>query len=180
MDVVRIIYNLNALLPADIAIRAIMPVKDDAHCRFDAVGREYEYTIYQSKDPFMVDRAYFYPYKSDFKLLEEAADIIREYTDFTSFSKRNTQVKSFECKIQESYWERRGELQVYHVKGNRFLRGMVRGLTGTMLQVGRGKITLEGFRSIIEAKDCTKADFSVPGHGLTLVKVIYPKLYFHP
>lgn len=174
----RAIYNLNAILPADIAIRAIAPVKPDAHCRFDALSREYEYTIYHSKDPFLADRAYYFPYTMDFSKLEAAAAIIREYTDFTSFAKRNSQVKTFNCTIMESSWERRGEVHVYHVRANRFLRGMVRGLVGTMLQAGRGKITLEGLRGIVEAKDCTKADFSVPGHGLTLVSVEYPVDYF--
>ncbi len=175
----RALYNINAILPPDIAVRAIIPVRPEAHCRFDAIAREYEYTIYQAKDPFLADRAYYFPYTLDAGILQETAAIIREYADFTSFSKRNSQVKTYQCRILHSEWERRGDCWVYRVKANRFLRGMVRGLTGTMLQAGRGKIDVAGFREIIEARDCTKADFSVPGHGLLLVQVEYPPAYFN-
>lgn len=174
----RAIYNLNAILPADIAIKQLIPVPATAHCRFDAVAREYEYFIYQYKDPFLVDRAWYYPYTIDWVGLQTAAGVVKEYTDFTSFSKRNSQVRTFNCNILYSEWKVLEQGAVFRVKANRFLRGMVRGLVGTMLQVGRGKITLEGFRQIIEAKDCTKADFSVPGHGLFLQKVEYPEHYF--
>jgi tRNA pseudouridine38-40 synthase len=174
----RAIYNLNAILPADIGIRQIVPVADTAHCRFDAIAREYEYFIYQFKDPFLVDRAWYYPYTIDWAGLQAAAGVLKEYTDFTSFSKRNSQVRTFNCSIVYSEWKVQPQGAVYRVKANRFLRGMVRGLVGTMLQVGRGKITLGQFREIIEAKDCTQADFSVPGHGLFLQKVEYPENYF--
>jgi tRNA pseudouridine38-40 synthase len=174
----RAIYNLNAILPADVAIRQVIPVADAAHCRFDAIAREYEYFIYQFKDPFMVDRAWYYPYTIDWDGLHAAAEILKEYTDFTSFSKRNSQVRTFNCSIVYSEWKAQPQGAVYRVKANRFLRGMVRGLVGTMLQVGRGKINLQQFREIIEAKDCTQADFSVPGHGLFLRKVEYPEHYF--
>jgi tRNA pseudouridine38-40 synthase len=174
----RAIYNLNAILPSDIGIRQIIPVADTAHCRFDAIAREYEYFIYQFKDPFLVDRAWYYPYTIDWEGLQAAAGVLKEYTDFTSFSKRNSQVRTFNCNIVYSEWKILPQEAVYRVKANRFLRGMVRGLVGTMLQVGRGKITLQQFRDIIEAKDCTRADFSVPGHGLFLQKVEYPEQYF--
>ena len=172
------VYNLNAILPPDISVVQLIPVPATAHCRFDAVAREYEYFIYKYKDPFLYDRAWFFPYTFDLKGLQAAAGVVGEYTDFTSFSKRNSQVKTFNCRILHSEWEQRGNCTVYRVKGNRFLRGMVRGLVGTMMQVGRGKITLEQFKEIIEARDCTKADFSVPGHGLFLQKVEYPDRYF--
>jgi tRNA pseudouridine38-40 synthase len=171
-------YNLNSLLPVDIAIHNILPVKPEAHCRFDALAREYEYFIYQAKDPFLEDRAYFFPYTLEEERLKEAAGIIMEYTDFTSFSKRNTQAKTANCRIMTSEWEWQGKCLVYRVKANRFLRGMVRGLVGTMLQVGRGKTTIEEFRKIIETKDCGLANFSVPGHGLILKKVEYPDDFF--
>ena len=174
----RAIYNLNAILPGDIAIHSIRHVPVNAHCRFDAIAREYEYTVYRVKDPFIADRAYFFPYTVDEEVLQQAAGIIKEYTDFTSFSKRNTQVKTFNCSIKYSEWVRRDDCLVYRVKANRFLRGRVRGLTGTRLKAGRGKITLDELRRVIEAKDCTGADFSVPGHGLLLVKVEYPDGYF--
>lgn len=182
------IYNINALLPPDIAVRSIREVGATAHCRFDAVARSYSYHIYREKDPFMRDRAWFYPYPLDINLMQEAAEMIKEYRDFTSFSKRNTQVYTFNCDIIESRWEEfEGEsykvegirnrtrehmgVLVYHVKANRFLRGMVRGLVATMVKLGRKQIDLSEFRHIIEAKDCTKSDFSSPPHGLCLERV---------
>jgi tRNA pseudouridine38-40 synthase len=165
------VYNLNAILPPGIVIKKIYEVSSDAHCRFDALSREYRYYIFQHKNPFLQDRAYYYPYTLNVDLLQQAAKQIMEHTDFTSFSKRNTQVKSFQCNILESEWLREADCLVYKIKANRFLRGMVKGLVGTMLQVGREKMTVEGFKTVIEAKDCTRADFSVPSHGLFLCKV---------
>lgn len=169
----REIYHLNAILPDDIVIREIKQVPDEAHCRFDALSRTYEYSIYQLKNPFLADRGLYYPYRLDLTLLNEAAAIIKRQTDFSSFSKRNTQVKTFDCTIYESYWEEREELLVYHVTGNRFLRGMVRGLVGTMLKVGRGRTSLEGFINIVNSGNPTLADFSVEAQGLSLIKVTY-------
>jgi tRNA pseudouridine38-40 synthase len=168
------LYNLNALLPGDISVRNIFPVGAEANCRFDASSREYRYYVYGKKNPFLADRAYFFPYPLDREKLESAADLLRGYTDFSAFAKRNSQVKTFECAIRESRWEEEGECLVYHVMANRFLRGMVRGLVGTMLQVGRGKISLAQFGRVIEEKDNQSADFSVPGHGLFLFRVNFP------
>ncbi|MDZ4796314.1 MAG: tRNA pseudouridine(38-40) synthase TruA [Bacteroidota bacterium] len=168
-------YKLNAILPDDIVIKSIREVAPEAHCRFDARSRHYNYFIYREKDPFLKDRAYFFPYKLDMAIMEEAAALIKGYTDFTSFSKRNTQVKTFVCNIEESNWLLQDKFLVYNVKGNRFLRGMVRALTATMLKVGRGSLSLAEFKSIIQARDCTKASFGVPPHGLFLVEVSYPK-----
>jgi tRNA pseudouridine38-40 synthase len=126
----------------------------------------------------MTDRAWFYPYTIDWEGLQTVAGVVMEYTDFTSFAKRNSQVHTFNCSIIYSEWKVLEQGAVFRVKSNRFLRGMVRGLVGTMLQVGRGKITVQEFRRIVEAKDCTKADFAVPGHGLFLRKVEYPEDYF--
>ncbi|MBV8254119.1 MAG: tRNA pseudouridine(38-40) synthase TruA [Chitinophaga sp.] len=171
----QFLYKINAILPEDVVLRQIYEVPMDAHSRFDALGRSYEYTLYTHKDPFMQDRGYFFPYKLNIDALQEAATIIKEYEDFTTFSKRNTQVRTFICRIEESYWKVDGERVVYNVTANRFLRGMVRGLVGTMLRVGRGKLTMDEFRAAIESKDCTNADFAVPGHGLFLMKVRYPE-----
>lgn len=175
----RLVYNLNALLPAAIAVHRIVAVDQAAHSRFDAVSREYRYHVVSHKRPFLADRAYFFPYKLDLDVLQRGAELLKEYTDFTSFSKRNTQVKTFQCRLEVSQWVlgSDGVLQ-YYVRGNRFLRGMVRGLTGTMLKLGRGKIGLDEFVSIIEARDCTRADFAVPPQGLFLEKVNYPEGYF--
>jgi tRNA pseudouridine38-40 synthase len=165
------VYNLNAMLPPDIVLKSMRPIPDNLHCRFHATHRLYQYHLYQTKNPFLNDRAWYFPYPLDLEKLNEAAALLMQYTDFTSFSKRNTQTKTMLCNIQESHWVQQGEEFVYTVKANRFLRGMVRGLVGTMLQYGRGKISLPEFISIIEAKDCTKADFTTPAHGLFLVEV---------
>ena len=174
----QFVYKTNAILPADLVVKKIIPVAPDAHCRFDALSREYKYFIYAKKNPFLQDRAYYFPYRLDIEKLKEAAEIIKQYKDFTSFSKRNTQVKTFECRILESEWLFENNCLVYHVKANRFLRGMVRALTATMLKIGRGKTSLKEFRSIIEAKDCTQASFAVPAQGLFLINVAYPQGYF--
>jgi len=170
----QFIYKMNAIIPADIVVKHLTRVADDAHCRFDAVSRAYKYYIYNRKNPFLRDRAYYYPFILDIEMLKKAAEMLCEFNDFTTFSKRNTQVRSFVCNMEESGWIEEEDLLVYSVKANRFLRGMVRGLTGTMLQAGRGKISLDDMRDIINARDCSKANFSVPSKGLFLVNVSYP------
>ena len=174
----RVIYKLNSIIPADIMIRNIFPVKDGSHCRFDAVSREYKYYIYRKKNPFLYDRAYYFPYKINFEAMEQAAGIIKKHTDFTSFSRRNTQVKTFQCEIMCSQWYWKNDILVYNVKGNRFLRGMVRALTATMLKVGRNKMSVTEFEKIIMAKNSAEACFGVPPHGLFLVAVNYADNYF--
>lgn len=176
----QFIYKINAILPDDVVLNGVYAVPPDANSRFAALSRAYEYTLYTKKDPFLQDRGYFFPYRLDFAALQEAASIITEYTDFTTFSKRNTQVKTFLCNIMESQWSTEGHRIVYNVKANRFLRGMVRGLVGTMLRVGRGKLSLSEFRTVIESKDCTRADFAVPPQGLFLMQVNYPDRLLEP
>ena len=169
-------YKCNAILPHGIAIKAIYIAPDpEFNARFEAISRRYRYRIYNGKDPFLVNRAYFYPFKLNRELLNQAAAIIPEYTHFESFAKRNTQSKTFTCHITQSKWKTSGNELHYVVEGNRFLRGMVRGLVGTQLQVARGKITIAGFRKIIEGNDCTKAYFNVEGHGLYLEEITYPE-----
>ena len=158
--------------------KSIRPVAPDAHCRYDALSREYRYYLYRQKNPFLADRAWFYPYTLDRDKLRAAAALIPEYQDFTSFSKRSTQVKTFLCTIQESSWKEEETGLVYRVKANRFLRGMVRGLVGTMLQVGRGKLSVEDFSGVIRQKDNRLADFSAPGHGLFLYQIYFPVSVF--
>ncbi len=172
------IYKTNAILPIDIVVKDLIQVKPDAHCRFDAITREYKYYIYRHKNPFLRDRAYYYPYKLDIEKMEQAAEIIKTFQDFTSFSKKRTQVKSFICNIYESKWIKENNGLVYYVKADRFLRGMVRALVATMLLVGRNKISLDDFKLIIEQKDGTKANFAVPAQGLFLISVNYPENYF--
>ncbi|HXS56385.1 MAG TPA: tRNA pseudouridine(38-40) synthase TruA [Hanamia sp.] len=172
-EIQRTLYHLNAILPRDIVVKNIYHVQDDAHCRFDAVSREYEYVLYKDKNPFLQDRAYYFPYQLDFDELNRAAELLRSHKEFTSFSKRNTQVNNFICNIEKSEWVFEKGLLTYHVRANRFLRGMVKGLVGTMLRVGTRKISLEQFNAIILSKDCSNADFSVPPHALFLVEVLY-------
>lgn len=173
LDQERKVYNLNAILPADIVVKRIFKVADTAHSRFDAIRREYVYHIYCRKDPFLNDRAFYFPYKLNIDTLNRAATILMNHADFTSFSKRNTQVNNFICKLSVSEWIQQDNLLVYHVAGNRFLRGMVKGLVGTMLLVGTGKINLDDFEKIIKSRDCKQANFSVPPHGLFLQRVVY-------
>lgn len=175
----QLLYNLNAILPENISANKLIKMKEDDHCRFDAISREYKYYIYKKKNPFLTDRAFYFPYTLDIDLMQNAASIIKEYADFTSFSKKNTQVKSFVCDIKESDWLIQDDCLVYHVKANRFLRGMVRALTATMLKLGRGKINIEAFRKIIESRDCTLANFAVPAHGLFLIEVCFSDNYFN-
>ena len=169
----QFVYKINAILPSDIFVRSVQQVADDAHCRFDASSRLYDYFIYRSKDPFLEDRAWYFPYTLNMEALQEAAALLMRHHDFTSFSKRNTQVKTFECSIMESSWRQQQDCLVYRVRANRFLRGMVRALVATMLQVGRGTLSLEDFRAVFDAKDCTRASFAAPAHGLFLVEVCY-------
>lgn len=170
-----LVYKMNAILSPDIAIVRIYRSSADAHARFDAVSRSYLYRIYHFKDPFLRDAGYYFPYPLQESVLNETAGIMKEYTDFTSFSKRNTQVKTFQCRIMQARWEKVQGQYIFHITANRFLRGMVRGLVGTMLRTARGKMTVEDFRRIIAAKNNRLADFSVAPQGLFLTEIQYPE-----
>jgi tRNA pseudouridine38-40 synthase len=170
----QFVYKMNAILPDDIVVKSVFEVNKDAHCRFDALSREYKYFIYRAKNPFLKETAFYFPYKLEMETLDKAAELIKSYSDFTSFSKRKTQVKTFTCEIIESKWFWEEGCLVYNVKANRFLRGMVRALVATMLLVSRNKISLDDFRKIIEEKNSTKANFGAPANGLFLVEVTYP------
>jgi tRNA pseudouridine38-40 synthase len=171
----ELLYKCNAVLPRSIAVKKIWKAANpEFSARFDAIRRQYRYCIYNTKNPFLVDRALFYPFHLQHDLLNETAAIIKEYDHFESFAKRKSQTKTFTCTIHQSYWEYNGTELHYIVEANRFLRGMVRGLVGTQLQTARGNITTQDFRKIIEGRDCTKAFFNVAGHGLYLENVVYP------
>ncbi len=174
----EMIYNINALLPGAIAVKSIRKVGDESHSRFDALWRQYRYMVYRQKDPFMEGRGYYFPYTLDMEKMRQAAAMVMEYTEFESFAKRNSQVKTFRCEIGHSDWEEVGGVLVYRVRANRFLRGMVRGLVGTMLRVGRGKMSVEEFQRVIESGDASNVDFAVPGEGLYLEKVAFGDGYF--
>lgn len=171
----QFLYKLNAILPRDIAVRAVYRVHPGVHARFTAVARSYEYMVSRVKDPFLQDFAYYFPYRIDLDSMQEAAAAVCAQKDFTSFSKRNTQVRTFICNIAAAGWTQEGDTLKFRICANRFLRGMVRGLVGTMLQVGRGKMNIEGLGRIFEGKDCSKADFSAPAQGLFLRAVSYPE-----
>jgi len=170
----QFLYNLNSILPFSLSVKNIYAASSDFNARFDAISRTYRYKIYSKKNPFYYNRALYYPFKLDKEKLHEAASILKKHTDFESFCKRNSQVHTFQCNIFESYWEEYADQLHYVVKANRFLRGMVRGLVSTQLQVARGRYSVEDFITIIEAKDCTRADFSVGGWGLYLENIEFP------
>ncbi len=172
--------KLNRLLPPDIALYKIVPVIPEAHARFDATYRTYKYYLTLEKDPFRFDQAYRYFGNLDFDRMNEACKVLFEYIDFTSFSKLHTDVKTNNCRIMHAEWTREGDLWVFTIQADRFLRNMVRAIVGTLLDVGRGKMDMAGLRRVIEAKDRCLAGISVPGHALFLVDIGYPDhLFLH-
>lgn len=168
------LYHLNAILPADIVAKNFFSVNENAHARFDAISRTYQYHIYQTKNPFFEDRAWFYPYPLDIQKLNEAANLLTLFHNFQSFAKKNAQVKTFECTIIQSNWIATDYGLMYEVTANRFLRGMVRALVATQLKVGRGKLSAHQFTKIITEANAANADFTSPACGLFLSLVKYP------
>ena len=171
--------KLNRLLPKDIAIYRIVPVKENAHARFDATSRTYKYYITTRKDPFNNDFVSKLCGELNFDLMNQACASLFDYTDFTSFSKLHTDVKTNNCKIMRAEWKKEGDVWIFTIQADRFLRNMVRAIVGTLLEVGRGKLTIEGFRRIIEQKDRCKAGMSAPGQGLFLDDITYPAEIFN-
>jgi len=166
--------SLNSILPKDIAIKSIFPVDDEAHARFGATLRSYEYHIHFNKDPFKNGYSWELRDRPDLELMNAAAAIIKEYTDFSCFSKSNTQVKTNNCKIPRAEWISVQNGIVFHISADRFLRNMVRAIVGTLLMVGRKEITPDDVRGIIESKNRSNAGTSVPACGLYLTQVHYP------
>ncbi len=170
--------KLNRLLPKDIAIYRIVPVRPDAHARFDATFRTYKYYITFRKDPFNYEHVYRLHGSLNFEAMNEACRVLYDYIDFTSFSKLHTDVKTNNCRISHAGWEQQGDVWVFTITADRFLRNMVRAIVGTLLEVGRGKLSVAGFCQVIEAKDRGKAGTSAPGHALFLAEVGYPDPIF--
>lgn len=166
-------YKMNAILSPGIAVKKIHRAADDFNARFAATTRRYRYRIYAAKNPFLQERAYYFPFRLDHDLLNQTAAIIKNHTHFESFAKRNSQSHTYTCTINQSYWEVVGNELHYVVEANRFLRGMVRGLVGTQIYIARGKGTLADFQNIVGSNDCTNAFFDVPGHGLYLEEIKY-------
>ena len=179
IDCKQVAYRLNKILPPDIAVSNIRRVKDDAHARFDAVSRRYNYRVVTAKSPFARRYACRVMPGIDFDAMNRAAEILYEYTDFTSFSKLHTDVKTNNCKVTYAKWRQVEENEwVFEIEADRFLRNMVRAIVGTLLLVGRGKMTLDGFRAVIENKARGEAGDSAMGEALFLVGVEYPESLF--
>ncbi len=179
VDVAQIVYRLNKILPHDIAINNYKEVQPTAHARFDALSRTYEYHLINTKDAFGNYLSYYFKKPLNISLMNEAAAKMKQFTDFESFSKIKTDVNTFNCEIFEAIWKAEqkqdSELLVFRVSANRFLRGMVRAMVGTLLEVGLGKITVPKFEAILQSKDRSAAGRSVPAHGLFLTSVKYPQ-----
>ena len=173
-DIDRFVHSLNAILPADIAIYGITYVHDDAHARFDAVSRTYKYFAVTRKDPFRYPLSWKCPPDLDFDLMNKAAARLLDYTDFTSFSKLHTDVKTNNCRITHAAWTHEDEQWIFTITADRFLRNMVRAIVGTLIEVGRHKMTVEEFCQVIERKDRCAAGTSMPGHALFLWDITYP------
>jgi tRNA pseudouridine38-40 synthase len=176
IDTTNLIHKLNSFLPKDIVIYDVFPVADDAHTRFDATKRTYEYHINTFKDAFLQEQSWYFHQKLDLDLMNEAANLLLKHTDFQCFSKVNTDVNTFDCSIFEAHWQQENEKLIFTISANRFLRNMVRSIVGTLINIGLHKITLNDFEMIIESKNRDKAGFSVPAHGLYLTKIEYDYL----
>ena len=175
LDCAQLVYKLNKILPPDIAVSDVRRVKDDAHARFDALSRRYNYRVVTAKSPFARRYACRVLPGVDFEAMNRAAEILYEYTDFTSFSKLHTDVKTNNCKVTFARWRQVSDNEwVFEIEADRFLRNMVRAIVGTLLLVGLGKLTLDGFRAVIENKARGEAGDSAMGEALFLVDVKYP------
>jgi tRNA pseudouridine38-40 synthase len=176
LNEVTFLRGINALLPFDISAKRIIPVHPEAHARFDATSRSYEYHAHFDKDPFRHNFSWQLRDRPDVELMNQAAKIIMEYTDFSCFSKSNTQVKTNNCKITRAEWVWDGDGITFHITADRFLRNMVRAIVGTLMMVGRKEIAPEGVRQIIDSKIRSNAGTSVPACGLYLTAIKYPYL----
>jgi tRNA pseudouridine38-40 synthase len=171
----QFLYKANKMLPHDVTLKQVRKVKEEAHARFDAIKRAYKYHIVTEKNPFAQDQAYFFTQSLSIDRMNEASKKLLNFHDFESFSKVKTDVYTFNCDIFEAYWKQEQEVLVFYIQANRFLRGMVRAIVGTLLEVGQNKITVEDFEDIIKAKNRKSAGRAVPALGLYLTEVQYPK-----
>lgn len=172
----ELIKKLNSFLPKDIAVFDIFRVNDDAHARFDASRRTYQYHIHLQKDAFREDFSWYFYKNLDVQRMNKASGVLLKYIDFQCFSKSNTDVFTYNCNIVEAFWKKEGNQLVFTVSADRFLRNMVRAIVGTLIGVGLHKVSIEQFEEIIKSKNRSKAGFSVPAHGLYLTKIEYPFL----
>ncbi|MCT4581511.1 MAG: tRNA pseudouridine(38-40) synthase TruA [Flavobacteriales bacterium] len=173
IDTEETTYRINRILPFTIVVKRFIKVEDHQHTRFDALSRTYEYHIHTQKNPFILEGSLFYPYPLDIKRMNEACQLLFNYSDFTSFSKVHSDAKTNICKIMYAKWEVNNDQIVFTIQADRFLRNMVRAIVGTLLKVGQHKLSINDFANIIEAKDRCEAGKSVDGKGLYLSKVEY-------
>lgn len=176
----RFLHSLNALLPHDIAAYRIFPVTPEAHARFDATERAYEYHVHFHKNPFLLHRSWQLRDVPDITLMNEAAQFLLGTQDFGCFSKSHTQVYTNICTVTQAYWQKTEEGLIFHIRANRFLRNMVRAIVGTLMEIGLKKKAPQSVLEIIGSKDRSKAGVSVPAHGLYLTKVVYPYIDVQP
>lgn len=181
-DCGQLVYKLNKLLPRDVAVSAVTPVADDMHARFSATARTYHYYVHTRKDAFLEGRSWMVTFPLDFGRMNEAAAVLREYEDFTSFSKVDADAKTNLCRITEARWDSvnfcatdQAPVWRFTVTANRFLRNMVRAIVGTLIEVGRGRMTVDEFRRVIERRDRCQAGESVPACGLYLWDIRYDR-----
>jgi tRNA pseudouridine38-40 synthase len=172
------VHKLNSFLGKDVAVYCISKVNSEAHARFDATSRTYQYHLNLIKNPFSIETSWYFYRQPNLLKMNEASRLLFEYTDFTSFSKLHTDVKTNNCIVYHAEWTQLGSDVVFTVKADRFLRNMVRALVGTILEIGIGKLDLDAFRKIIEQKDRGAAGLSVPAHGLFLTDIEYPSMIF--
>jgi len=171
--------KLNRMLPKDIAVHSIIRVTNDAHARFDALSRTYIYMVTDTKSPFQYEYVYRMSLQSvNFEKMNEACAVLYDYTDYKSFSKVHTDVKTYHCRIFEAGWAELDDVWTFTIKADRFLRNMVRAIVGTILDVGRSKLTVGDLRNIIEAKDRCSAGMSIAPDGLALSAIEYPEYIF--
>lgn len=174
VDCAQVLYKLNMMLPKDIAIFSVTPVADGAHARFDARQREYRYYISPTKNPFRRHSAWLYYVPLDVDKMNQAAAKLLEYEDFTSFAKLNSNNKTNICKIMNARWSVEDGVLVFTIRADRFLRNMVRSIVGTLVDVGRGRYSVEEFCAIVEARDLSQSSAGAPSQGLFLSDVVYP------
>lgn len=169
------VFKLNSLLPNTINVNKIIPVKDTAHARFNAISRTYKYYIGQVKDPFNYPFQYYLREKLDFKKMNLAANILIGNHNFKCFSKSNSNVDNYNCEIKEAFWNEIENIATFTISSNRFLRNMVRSIVGTLIEIGIEKKNIEDLKEILQSKKRSNAGYSVPANGLFLTKVIYPE-----
>ena len=175
VDSNQLIFKLNSFLNGDISINEIQPVKDDVSARFEATSRTYHYHIHQAKNPFKKGMSYYFRPELNVSQINEACEIIKGWQNFGCFSKVHTEVNHFNCEIFQAKWTQNGSNHLFEISANRFLRGMVRAVVGTLIDVGSGKTSLKELKEILESNDRNRAGRAVPAEGLFLQKVSYPK-----